>query len=60
MLGLLARRMSYKEIGEVLSISPQTVKHHLANVYGKLGADGRRAALLRAADLGWRLGTDSG
>ena len=59
-LSLLARRMSYKEIGEVLSISPQTVKHHLANVYGKLGADGRRAALLRAADLGWRLGTDSG
>jgi len=52
-LQLLARRLTYKEIGEALSISPGTVKFHLRAVYGKLGVSGRREALLRAGDLGW-------
>ena len=54
-LALLARRMTYQEIGDALSISAGTVKFHLGSVYGKLGVSGRRQALLRAADLGWDL-----
>jgi LuxR family maltose regulon positive regulatory protein len=48
----LADRLSYKEIAGTLGISPFTVKAHVSNVYGKLGASGRRDALSRAHALG--------
>jgi ATP/maltotriose-dependent transcriptional regulator MalT len=35
-----------------LHVSPETVKRHVANLYAKLGAGGRREALRRAAELG--------
>lgn len=35
-LGLLAKGFSYKMIGQEFSISPETVKRHLKNIYQKL------------------------
>jgi LuxR family maltose regulon positive regulatory protein len=48
----LARRLTNDEIGEELFISPITVKHHVANISGKLAVSGRRAAVARATELG--------
>ncbi len=48
---LLSQRMRDKEIAEQLFISPETVKSHLRNIYGKLDADNRRQAVNRAVDL---------
>ena len=33
--------------------SPQTVKSHITSIYSKLGAGGRRQALVKAQALGW-------
>jgi DNA-binding CsgD family transcriptional regulator len=44
----LAEGLSNKEIARVLSVSENTVKTHLANVYAKLGV-GRRVEALKAA-----------
>jgi LuxR family maltose regulon positive regulatory protein len=49
---LLALRLTNNEIGEELFISPITVKHHVANIAGKLDVSGRRAAVTRATELG--------
>ena len=51
-LHCLARRLTNDEIGDELYISPVTVKHHVANLSGKLGASGRRSAVTRAIELG--------
>jgi LuxR family maltose regulon positive regulatory protein len=48
----LSARLSYKEIAESLVISPFTVKAHASNIYGKLGASGRRDAIVTARSLG--------
>jgi LuxR family maltose regulon positive regulatory protein len=48
----LAARLSYKEIAAALVISPFTVKAHASNIYGKLGASGRRDAIARARARG--------
>ena len=37
-------RLSAREIAEVLVVSARTVERHVANVYGKLGVNNRRAA----------------
>jgi len=50
-LELVAHGQSNKEIGRTLSISPETVKTHLENVYGKLAVDRRAHAIARAMDL---------
>jgi two-component system NarL family response regulator len=44
--------LTYKEIGERLSISPHTVHTHIKNIYEKLQAKGRRDALKRARQIG--------
>lgn len=44
-LGLLAERLSNKEIAETLGISPLTVKRHTINLYAKLGVNSRRQAV---------------
>ena len=51
-LALLAQRLSNKEIAQALVISPQTVKRHIANLYEKLQAGGRREAVAVAIRLG--------
>jgi LuxR family maltose regulon positive regulatory protein len=53
-LELLEQRLSYKEIGDALSISPLTVKRHAGNIYDKLGAGSRREAVELAFELGWK------
>ncbi|MFT4038747.1 MAG: LuxR C-terminal-related transcriptional regulator [Thermomicrobiales bacterium] len=49
---LLAQRLTNNEIGDLLFISPITVKHHVANIAGKLGVSGRRAAVEHARQIG--------
>lgn len=51
-LRALANAMSNKRVAQVLGVSPETVKWHLKNVYGKLGVFGRDDAVARARDLG--------
>ena len=51
-LAELARGASNKRIAEALYVTPATVKTHLAHIYSKLGARGRREALARALAMG--------
>jgi ATP/maltotriose-dependent transcriptional regulator MalT len=51
-LDLLAQRFQNKEIAEKLFISPETVKKHLNNIYGKLEVSSRRQAVEKAMALG--------
>ena len=51
-LKLLAQGCSNKEIGSQLNITEGTVKNHMTNVLGKLGALDRTQAALRARELG--------
>ncbi len=52
-LRLLAKGSVYKQIACELGLSTSTVRTHLHNVYGKLGAVDRAQAVLIAADRGW-------
>ncbi|WP_203927753.1 response regulator [Virgisporangium ochraceum] len=51
-LRLLAGGRSNREIARVLHLAEGTVKNHVTNVLGKLGARDRTQAALRARDLG--------
>jgi non-specific serine/threonine protein kinase len=51
-LRLLAEGYSGPEIAEQLTLALSTVREHLQNIYGKLGADGKRQAINRARELG--------
>lgn len=53
-LDLLARGLSNKELARELSVSGNTVKTHLANLYAKLGVSRRTQALAVAQALGQR------
>ena len=48
---LLPQRLQNKEIAAELSISPETVKKHLNNIYGKLNVTGRLEAVEKAKTL---------
>jgi len=50
-LGLLATRLSRREIGQRLYVSLNTVKTHQRAVYRKLGVENRSAAVSRAQKL---------
>jgi len=49
----LAKGMVYKQIAAELGLSTSTVRTHLHNVYGKLGAMDRAQAVLMATERGW-------
>ena len=51
-LRLIAAGLRNQEIADQLFISQATVKRHIANAYGKLGARHRVEAISRANDLG--------
>ncbi len=51
-LGLLAGRLSNREIADRLFISPATVKRHTHSIYEKLVVSGRREAVTKALGLG--------
>lgn len=51
-LELLAAGRSNKEIANSLNVSPNTVKTHVAKLYGKLEVSRRTEAILRARELG--------
>jgi LuxR family transcriptional regulator, maltose regulon positive regulatory protein len=52
LLPLLTTRLSFREIGERLHISRNTVKTQAIAVYRKLGVSSRNDAIDRAAELG--------
>src|SRR3954447_23420869 len=49
----LAGGKVYKQIASELSLSTSTVRTHLHNIYGKLGAVDRAQAVLVATERGW-------
>jgi putative nucleotidyltransferase with HDIG domain len=49
----LAKGMVYKQIAHELSLSTSTVRTHLHNIYGKLGAVDRAQAVLHSTERGW-------
>lgn len=51
-LELLAAGRSNKEIAATLSVSPNTVKTHVAKLYSKLEVTRRTEAILKARELG--------
>ena len=50
-LQLLHDGLTNRELGEELGIALPTVKRHVANLYGKLGASSRSEALQKAYKL---------
>jgi putative nucleotidyltransferase with HDIG domain len=55
-LGVLQRLSEgkvYKQIAHELTLSTSTVRTHLHNIYGKLGAVDRAQAVLMATERGW-------
>lgn len=51
-LNLLAKGMSFNEIGEILAISPHTVTAHVKKIYRKLQVHSRGEAVYEAAQMG--------
>ena len=49
----LAQGKVYKQIAHELELSTSTVRTHLHNIYGKLGAVDRAQAVLVANERGW-------
>ncbi len=49
----LSEGMVYKQIASEMHLSVSTIRTHLHNVYGKIGAVDRAQAVLTARDRGW-------
>ena len=57
---LLGEGLGNREIGASLSMAPDTVKWHLKNIFGKLGAANRTHAVLRLQEIGLAATTRKG
>jgi len=55
---LLAQALPNKKIARTLGLSPETVKWHLKNIYGKLGVSSRDEAVARIRDFELRSVSD--
>ena len=55
MLQLLAKGLPNKAIAHRLSVSEHIAKYHVNAILGKLGAQSRTEAVIRATRLGWVL-----
>lgn len=53
-LRLVADGMSNEEIGELLFVSPNTIKVHLKRIAIKLGVDGRSSTRAASVTVGFR------
>lgn len=51
-LGLICKGMDDKAIAESLSLSSNTVRNHVASIYGKIGVNRRAAAVVWARERG--------
>lgn len=51
-LGLINQGLANKDIAAAMNVAPATVKAHIRNLYGKLGASRRTEALAKARDFG--------
>ena len=49
----LSEGMVYKQIAGEMQLSVSTIRTHLHNVYGKIGAVDRAQAVLTARERGW-------
>jgi len=52
-LRAVAHGKSNREVGQLLSISPNTVQVHLRNIFGKLGVSDRTEAVAYSMGQGW-------
>jgi DNA-binding NarL/FixJ family response regulator len=52
-LKLVAKGMSNRDIGAHLSIGSRTVKHHIMNIFNKMGVNSRTEAVSKALRHGW-------
>lgn len=53
-LKLIVKGMSNKEIGDVLYISPHTVKNHITNIFNKLGVNDRTQIIATFYELNYK------
>jgi DNA-binding NarL/FixJ family response regulator len=51
-LDLMARGLDNRHIARELTLSEKTVRNHVSNVMGKIDADSRAVAVLRARNAG--------
>jgi ATP/maltotriose-dependent transcriptional regulator MalT len=51
-LAMISQGMSNKRVAQSLKISPETVKSHVKNIFGKLAVNTRTEAVSRAGSLG--------
>jgi DNA-binding NarL/FixJ family response regulator len=58
-LTLVARGLSYKQVGAKLSLSPRTVKYHMAEITRKLHVQNRAQLLVHAAGMATRGAMDA-
>jgi len=52
MLLYLSKGMTYREIADAIGITRATVKHHVLSLYGRLGVNNAREAILKAKMFG--------
>lgn len=57
-LGLICKGQSDAEMGETLHLSKNTIRNHIASLYGKIGVNRRAAAVIWARERGFTGGPD--